>query len=285
MKYFIIIIALVLSVSVNAQDLLEELEQQIPTTKNYVTSTFKGTRILNGHSIENRKKGALEFVISHRFGRVNLGIDELFGLDQSNIRFAFEYGLTDNIMVGFGRSSYEKTYDAFIKYKLVKQSKGENAFPVAISLFGSTAVKTIKDYDPADKPSLSQQLFYTSQILIARKFTSNFSLQLTPSYVHRNSVSIEEDPHDIFSLGIGGRMKLNKRISVNGEYFYNFNELVSIDTYNSIALGVDIDTGGHVFQIIISNAITMIEKGFITETTDDFFAGDIHLGFNISRTF
>lgn len=285
MKYLMIIIAISFSISVNAQDLLDELEQQIPITKINVTSTFKGTRILNGHSIENRKNGALEFVISHRFGRVNLGIDELFGLDQSNIRFAFEYGLSDNLMIGFGRSSYEKTYDAFLKYKLVKQSKGKSSFPVAISIFGSTALKTIKDYDPAMKPPLSQQLFYTSQILIARKFNSNLSLQVTPSYVHRNSVSVEEDPHDIFSVGIGGRMKLNKRISVNGEYFYNFNELVSVDTYNSLAVGIDIETGGHVFQIILSNAITMIEKGFITETTDDFFAGDIHLGFNISRTF
>ena len=268
-----------------AQDLLDVLEKETPKTDQIVTATFKGTRILNGHSIENRKDKELEFLISHRFGRVNLGFDELFGLDQSNIRFALEYGLNDDITIGLGRSSYEKTYDSFMKYSLLKQKKGVNSFPFAVSLFGSVAVKTLKDFDPSDKRTFAESLFYVGQVLIARKVNSSFSFQLTPTYVHRNTVRINEDPHDIFALGLGTRIKLNKRVSLNSEYYYAMDESKSINARNSLAFGVDIETGGHVFQLILSNAITMIEKSFITETTDDFFAGDIHFGFNISRTF
>ncbi len=286
MKNFLIVFAvLAISSPSFSQDLLDILEEETPKTKEYVSSTFKGTRILNGHSIENRKKGILEFVISHRFGRVNLGADELYGLDQSNIRFAFEYGLSDNLMVGIGRSSFEKTYDSFFKYKLLKQSTDKNSFPFAISLFGSAAYRSIDDFEPGNEPSFNERLSYTTQVLIARKFSPGFSLQITPSYIHRNSVKINEDPHGIFAIGIGSRVKLTQRISINGEYHYTVNPLESIDATNSLAFGVDIETGGHVFQIILSNSITMIEKSFITESTDDFFEGDVHLGFNISRAF
>jgi hypothetical protein len=268
-------------------DLLDILDNETSENKaeDIVTATFKGTRIINGHSIKNRKDKELEFIISHRFGRINLGFDELFGLDQSNIRFSLEYGLNDNLTAGFGRSSFEKTYDSFLKYSWIKQKTGENSFPFAVSLFGSVAVKTIKDYDPADKRSFAESLFYVGQVLIARKVSPSFSFQITPTYVHRNTVRIDADPHDIFALGFGSRMKVSKRVSINGEYYYAFDESKSINARNSLAFGVDIETGGHVFQIILSNAITMIEKSFITETTGNFFGGDIHLGFNISRTF
>ncbi|WP_282079112.1 DUF5777 family beta-barrel protein [Aquimarina algiphila] len=286
MKNFLIVFAVMaIHLQASSQDLFDILDEEAPQTKNYVSSTFKGTRILNGHSIENRKKGTLEFVISHRFGRVNLGADELYGLDQSNIRFAFEYGLSDNIMLGVGRSSFDKTYDGFVKYKLLKQSSGKKSFPFSTSFFGSIAYRTIDDFEPGNEPTTSQRLSYTSQVLIARKFSPGFSLQVMPTYIHRNSVKTEEDPHGIFAVGIGSRVKLTKRISINGEYYYTVNPLESINTTNSLAFGIDIETGGHVFQIILSNSITMIEKSFITESTDDFFEGDVHLGFNISRAF
>lgn len=270
----------------SAFDLLDVLEKEAPKTKNYATATFKGTRILNGHSIENRKKGVTEFVISHRFGRVNLGFDELYGLDQSNIRFALERGITDNLMLGFGRSSFEKTYDGFVKYKLLKQESGEGAkIPVSVSAFGSVALRTIKDFEPGKELSFNEKLTYVSQLLIARKFNADFSLQFTPTYIHFNSVKTAQDPHDLFALGVGGRVKLSKRVSLNVEYHHNLTPFDSIKAQDSMALGVDIETGGHVFQIILSNSITMIEKGFIAEGTDEFFKGDIHLGFNISRAF
>ncbi len=284
-KRFLVLLFIVLSLQLSAQDLFDILEDEAPETTEVVTATFKGTRIANGHSIENRKKKELEFIISHRFGRVNTGFYDLFGLDQSNIRFALEYGITDDLTGGLGRSSFEKIYDGFLKYKLVKQKTGANSFPIAISLFGSATIKTQESFDPNFDPSLSERLAYVGQVLIARKFSPSLSLQLTPTFVHRNSVVLDADPHDIFALGFGGRVKLSKRVSLNAEYYYAFDELESLTTTNSLAFGVDIETGGHVFQIILSNSITMIEKSFITETTGNFFGGDIHLGFNISRTF
>ena len=284
-KRFLVLLFIVLSLQLSAQDLFDILEDEAPETTEVVTATFKGTRIANGHSIENRKKKELEFIISHRFGRVNTGFYDLFGLDQSNIRFALEYGITDDLTGGLGRSSFEKIYDGFLKYKLVKQKTGANSFPIAISLFGSATIKTQESFDPNFDPSLSERLAYVGQVLIARKFSPSLSLQLTPTFVHRNSVVLDVDPHDIFALGFGGRVKLSKRVSLNAEYYYAFDELESLTTTNSLAFGVDIETGGHVFQIILSNSITMIEKSFITETTGNFFGGDIHLGFNISRTF
>ena len=284
-KIIVTIFVVLISINIPAQDLLDILDSETPKTDNIVTATFKGTRILNGHSIENRKDKELEFIISHRFGRINLGFDELFGLDKSNIRFALEYGVNNNLTAGLGRSSFEKTYDGFLKYSLLKQKTGANSFPFAVSLFGSVAVKTLKDYDPADKRTFSESLFYVGQVLIAKKVSPSFSFQLTPTYVHRNTVRIAADPHDIFALGLGTRMKLTKRVSFNSEYYFAFDESKSIDARNSLAFGIDIETGGHVFQLILSNAITMIEKSFITENTGDFFSGDIHFGFNISRTF
>tara|TARA_R110002049_G_scaffold107950_4_gene255866 strand:+ start:12901 stop:13758 length:858 start_codon:yes stop_codon:yes gene_type:complete len=283
-KYLLTTFVILYSLQFTAQDLLDVLDAETPKTETIVTATFKGTRIVNGHSIENRKDNELEFIISHRFGRVNTGFEELFGLDQSNIRFSFEYGLTDNLTAGLGRSSFEKTYDGYLKYSLLKQKTGLNSFPFAVSLFGSIAAKSQKAIAGSER-SFLESLFYVGQVLIAKKVNSSFSFQLTPTYVHRNLTATTLDPHDIFALGLGTRLKLNKRVSLNAEYYQQFNKLKSIDARNSLAFGVDIETGGHVFQIILSNSITMIEKGFITETTGNFFGGDIHLGFNLSRTF
>ena len=283
-NYFMIFAVLLCSFQLSAQDLLDILEKETPKVDNVVTATFKGTRIVNGHSIKNRKSKELEFIIAHRFGRVNTGFGELFGLDQANIRFAFEYGLTDDLTAGLGRSSYEKTYDGYLKYALIKQKEGVHHFPFAVSLFGSIAAKSQKAFVGSER-TFAESLYYVGQILIAKKINASFSFQLTPTYVHRNLTTIDADPHDIFALGFGTRLKLNKRVSLNAEYYQQFDKLVSIAARNSLAFGVDIETGGHVFQIILSNSITMIEKSFITETTGNFFAGDIHLGFNLSRTF
>ena len=283
-KIFLTAFFMLASLQLCSQDLLDILEREAPKMENIVSATFKGTRIVNGHSIENRKNKELEFIISHRFGRVNTGFEELFGLDQANIRFALEYGLTDDLTFGLGRSSFEKTYDGYLKYSLLKQKTGTNAFPFAVSLFGSIAAKSQKAIAGSER-TFAESLFYVGQVLIAKKVNSSLSVQVTPTYVHRNLVTIAADPHDIFALGFGTRVKLSTRVSLNAEYYQQFQKLTSINARNSLAFGVDIETGGHVFQIILSNAITMVEKSFITETTGNFFGGDIHLGFNLSRTF
>ena len=283
-KIFLTAFFILASLQLSSQDLLDVLALEAPVQENIVSATFKGTRIVNGHSIENRKNAELEFIISHRFGRVNTGFEELFGLDQANIRFALEYGLTDDLTAGLGRSSFEKTYDGYLKYSLLKQKTGANAFPFAVSLFGSVAAKSQKAIAGSER-TFAESLFYVGQVLIAKKVNSSLSVQVTPTYVHRNLATIAADPHDIFALGVGTRVKLSKRVSLNAEYYQQFQKLTSINARNSLAFGVDIETGGHVFQIILSNAITMVEKSFITETTGNFFGGDIHLGFNLSRTF
>ncbi len=269
----------------NAQELDSILDQESQESTVYVNETFKGTRIANGHSIETRKKGILDFLITHRFGRINSGGYELWGLDEANIRLALEYSLTDDLTIALGRSSFEKTFDGFLKYRLFHQKTGENPFPLGITLFGSAALKTLKDYDPEDEPSFTQKLSYTSQILIARRISQNFSFQITPTYIHFNQVPTTSDPNDMFAIGFGTRIKLSKRMAINGEYFYNFNQFESFETHNSLSVGAEFETGGHVFQLVFTNSRPMIEKGFITETTGDFFNGDIHFGFNISRSF
>lgn len=286
MRYFLIsVLLLIIPLEGFSQDLESILEQESSDTTYLVFGTFNGTRLLNGHSVETRKQGILEFLISHRFGRINSGFDQLFGLDESNIRFGFEYALTDKLTLALGRSSLGKTFDAYAKYRVVQQKSGKDPFPLSITLFGSATEKTIKDYLPGNKPTFSERLTYTGQVLIAHKMNPNLSFQLSPTFVHFNTAPFPNDPHDMFALGIGTRVKISKRVSLNGEYYYNVNPFESFDVKNSLAFGVDIETGGHIFQLVFTNAVSMLEKGFITETTGGFFKGDIHFGFNISRAF
>jgi len=277
-----------ITVSVFAQnDLMDLINENNPAEINYTTASFKSTRIMNGHSIEKMAPGQLDFRISHRFGTLNTGAYNLWGLDQANIHFSLEYGILKWLMVGVGRGTYEKTYDGFAKFTILRQSTGAKEMPVSLSAFSSVAINSLKWTDPERTNYFSSRLSYVAQVLVARKFTPSLSFQLTPSYVHRNMVPTELDPNDIFAMGAGGRMKLSKRISLNAEYFYVVNPkaYMSQQIYNPLSVGVDIETGGHVFQILLTNSVAMIEKGFIGETTGSWTKGDIHLGFNISRVF
>jgi hypothetical protein len=287
LRKILALLLLMLSLSAAAQDdLLSELENDaIDNTPTFAEATFKGSRIINGHSIITRKKKSLEFLISHRFGKINTGAYNFFGIDGANVRFALEYGINNRLTVGFGRNSFEKTYDGFAKYNLLRQQKGDLSIPVSVTWFSSTAIKTLKAPDQAQVVETSfSQAVYSHVLLIARKFSPAISWQLMPALVHRNQV-LEGEPNDKFALGTGGRLKLSKRISLNAEYYHQLNPSTNNPTENSIALGVDIETGGHVFQLHLTNSQSMIEKGFITETQGNFFKGDVHFGFNITRVF
>lgn len=263
---------------------LENEQQSQPDTQ-YVAATFKGTRIINGHSVELRSSGVLLFLIAHRFGRLNSGAYEFFGLDEANMRMALEYALLDNLTVGIGRSSFEKTFDGFIKLGLLRQQTGSRKVPVSVVGFTSLAINSLRSSSPERQMPFSGRLDYTYQLLIARKFSPQFSLQLTPTLVHRNLVETPEIDNDVYALGIGGRLKLTTRVALNAEYFYRFNTVGEAAYYDPFAIGFDIETGGHVFQLHFTNARSMVEEGFLTETTGNFFGGDIHFGFNISRVF
>jgi hypothetical protein len=287
-KIYIISVLLLIPVGIFAQDdLMSLLEKDNKPVTDFTTATFKSTRIMNGHSIERMVPGQLDFRISHRFGRINSGAYEFFGLDQANIHFSLEYGIFKWLMIGAGRGTYEKTIDGFAKVSLLRQSTGVVNMPVSVSLFSSAALKTMKWPDQTRTNYFSSRMSYTGQILVARKINQGLSLQLTPTFVHRNLVATELDPNDLYAMGAGGRLKLSKRISLNAEYYMvaNPKKYMSQTVYNPLSVGIDIETGGHVFQLIMTNSLAMIEKGFVGETTGSWLKGDIHFGFNISRVF
>lgn len=289
----VILLLLITPLAVFAQeDLLGELEKGTQEEVNYAFATFKGTRLGNGHTIETKNAGALEFIFQHRFGPVSGGAYELFGLDQADVRLGLDYGITDNLSVSISRNSVDKTMDGYFKYKAIRQSSGAKTFPVTITALAGMAYKlSPKDFEEGSGLENVDRLSYTGQLLIARKFSTNFSFQLMPTFIHKNLVEYNEE-NDQFALGLGGRIKLTKSVAITGEYYHNFNlpdndevEDPFYKRYNSLTFGIDIETGGHVFQLLMTNAIGLTERAFITETRDDFFAGDIHLGFNVTRTF
>jgi len=269
-----------------AQDDLMDLFGDEPQTTDYTTATFKTTRLVLGQSIENPAPGVLMFLIQHHFGYLNSGAYEFWGLDQANIRLGFEYGVNDWLALGVGRSSYKKTFDGFVKGKILRQSTGLKEMPLALTYFGSISLTSLKWQYPERENYFSSRVAYTHQLLIARKFNSSLSLQITPTLVHKNFVATEEDHNDIFSTGFGGRVKLTNRTSLNAEYWYVLpDQLPSQTVRNSFSVGFDIETGGHVFQLFFTNSDPIFESGFITETTGNWLDGDVYFGFNISRVF
>jgi hypothetical protein len=287
LTFLAILLVLIPSAVFAQDDLMNIVNQNSPKEINYTTATFKSTRVMNGHSIERMQAGQLDVRISHRFGTLNSGGYNFFGLDISYIHLGLEYGITNWLMVGVGRTEIDKTFDGFAKFSVFRQSTGSKEMPVSVSVVTSVALKTIKFPGQNQTNYFTSRLAYVAQVLVARKINEGFSVQLTPSYVHRNLVATELDPNDIFALGGGARLKLSKRVSLNGEYYFiaNPKTYLSQKIYNPLSLGFDIETGGHVFQLFFTNSLGVIEKQFIGETTGSWKKGDIHFGFNISRVF
>lgn len=278
-------------------DLLNLLNEQMPKEITYTQATFKATRLINGQTIETLSGNHLNFWISHRFGSVNSGfVSNFFGLDEARIRLGLEYGLSDRWLVGVGRSSEEKTYDFYSKYKVLRQS---NVFPVTLSAYGSMAVNTMPTGYLMNSESEmrfysnTERLTYTGQFILGRKFNEKISMQLVPTFIHINKVENPYMDNDLFSLGMGGRYKVSNRVTLSAEYYYGFmdREGYQLDTgtpypyHNSLSLGVDIETGGHVFQLHFTNARGMVERHFIALNTGTWENADIFYGFNIARTF
>ena len=283
--YLCLAILTLASAQVFSQDDLMDLFGEEEPTIEYAYATFKSTRIAVGQSIENPPNGNLIFVVSHHFGAVNQGFYEFFGLDQATTRIGFEYGINDWLAVGIGRSTMNKTFDGFLKVKLLRQSSGIRKMPISISYFGSTAINTLKWQDPDRKNYFTSRMSYAHQILIARKFSNAFSFQLMPSLIHRNMVERKVDENDVFAIGAGGRAKISKRVSVNAEYYYLLPGQTADDYYNTFTIGVDLETGGHVFQLFATNGRGAIEQYYIPQSSGSWLNGDIHIGFNITRVF
>jgi hypothetical protein len=270
---------------VNAQDVDQLLNQSPDSTINYTTATFKSTRIVSGHSIERMPAGQLDVRIAHRFGQLNEGFYNLWGLDEANTHLGLEYGITNWVMAGIGRGTYEKAYDGFLKFSILRQSTGRINMPVSLSYFSSIAINSTKLQLPGPV-NFWMRASYVQQILVARKFNERFSFELNPTFIHMNMVTTAIDPNDIFAIGGGARFKLTTRVSINGEYYYIIRpNRSSTPYYNPLSIGFDIETGGHVFQFHLTNSLAMIEKGFVAQTQGNWGKGDVHLGFNISRVF
>lgn len=286
MKTSIAVVLVLLTFPACAQDLLAELDKQMPKEPEFTTATFKSTRLVNGQTIETKGRGALEFIFAHRFGPISSGAYELYGLDQAYVRLGLEYGITDRLGVGFGRNSEDKTMDAYLRYKAIRQRSDGSGSPVTVTAFGIAAVKTSpKKEDATYDIQFEDRLSYTGQLLIARKFSSILSLQIVPTLVHKNTVDPAIEKNDQFLMGFGGRLKVTRSVALTTEYYYRVGVPTGNPYYNPLGFGVDIETGGHVFQLVMTNSRGLTERAYLTETNGDFFAGDISLGFNVTRTF
>lgn len=286
-NYLLLLVsALTLFSKTNAQDstLLKLLDESKPQ-KEYVDYAFKSSRVIMSQSMEMIKPGTMDFRILHRFGNVNKGAYEFFGLDNATMRMGFDFGITKNFMAGIGRSTNQKEFDGFIKYRFIHQAKGQGALPFSLLAVGGGTVQTLRWTDTSRKNYFTSRLSFYWQIIIGRKFGEAFSLQISPTILHRNLVPTLSDPNDLYALGIGGRIKLSRRVSFNVDYYYRINPDKLQETFNPLSVGFDIETGGHVFQLHFTNAIGMNEKIFLTQTTNNWARGDVQFGFNLSRTF
>jgi len=267
----------------DSTDLLKGVTSNAPE-REYVTSAFKSSRVINGHSMEFIGKGVLDVRILHRFGYVNEGAYTLFGLDEASMRLGFDYGLGNNFTIGIGRSTYKKEVDGFLKYRILRQSTGPRSSPVSIVLVSGMTIDGLKWAYPDRKNYFSSRMGFYNELIIGRKFSELFSLQIAPVFVHRNLVDSVSKSNDTWALGIGGRMKLTKRLALVLDYHPVLSEK-DPGTFDPLSIGIDIETGGHVFQLHFSNSSGMNEKEFITNTTGDFWKGEIRFGFNLSRVF
>jgi hypothetical protein len=289
-------------------DLMDMLEEVEPEKQEKVTATFKTTRVIQAHSIETVKTKTLDVRISHRFGNIystrndNDGPDSFFGFDNvADVRLAVEYGITDELMIGIGRSQMNNLVDGLVKWRFYNQTT-DNKRPLSLAFFGNIAINpskqavfysgvketAVNSYNATNK--FFHRLSYTAQLIIARKFSPSISFELLPTYIHRNFVRDPQDENAVFALGAAARVKVSKRVAIIADYFYVFspyryNNLGAMPFHNPISIGVEIETGGHVFHIDVSNSRGIIYNNFLVESPDSWEYAEIKLGFNISRVF
>ena len=266
------------------EDLLKGLVDSTQK-KEKIYNAFKSSRVIMSHSMEMLRPGVLDFRILHRFGNVNQGLSQFFGLDEATIRLGLDYGINSNLTVGIGRSSYKKEVDAFVKYRVIQQTTGPGEMPFSVVVIGGATTVGAPWSDPSRKNYFSSRLGYYGQLIVGRKLNDNLTLQAAPTVLHRNLVETDADKNDVYAMGFGGRLRLTKRISLNVDYYYVVNGDKSRGLHNPLSIGFDIETGGHVFQLHFTNAVGMNERVFLTETTNSWGRGDIQFGFNISRAF
>lgn len=290
---FLITVSFITVLSADATFAQESLLDQVgdKPEKDYVLATFKSTRNINFHTLEVLGKRTLDFRISHRFGEFSTGSYNLYGIDgPANIRLGLEYSYDGRLMAGFGRSSYEKMLDGFLKYRLLRQTE-DDKMPVSVTLVSSMFYTYQKDPNKSstgiDKyEKTTSRLSYVNQVIVGRKFTPSFSLQIAPVMIHYNMVDQFTDLNDMFMATVAGRMKISKRFALTGEYAYRINSYSKRNTYyNSLGFGFDIETGGHVFQLHVTNSFGIADNQFYPYTSSSWKDNGMRIGFNVSRVF
>ncbi len=272
------------SLTAQEEDLLKLLGEEKPK-KEIVKNAFKSPRVINGHSMEFLRPGTMDFRILHRFGQLDQGYENFFGLDQASMRMGFDFGILQNLMVGIGRSTYRKELDAYIKYAPFLQSTGKGSFPLTIALVSGMTMDGLPWADPTRKNFFTSKLAYYFQTIIGRKITEGLTLQVVPTMVHKNLVQLASESNNIYAVGVGGRLRLSRRVSLTCDYFHVYNPLKEYDSEDPLSVGFDIETGGHVFQLHFSNSTGMNERAFLTETTGRWDKTEVRFGFNLSRVF
>jgi hypothetical protein len=265
-------------------DLLNQLDAEKPTEKQIAPAAFKGLQIGNMQSTKLPAKDEWYMVVSHRFGDLTNGFDNFFGLDNALTKIGGIYGATNWLSLGASRHTYNKTYEFSAKYKFANQV--ESGFPVTIVGYNTMDINSALKTTLYPNLKFSNRLAYTSQLLISRKFSDSFSFEVAGIYVHKNLFEDSQELKDQYLVGAGGRYKLSKRLSVNLEYAAKVNRLASAPLYQDpITLGLDIETGGHVFQMVFSNCQPMNDVAVFTNATGNWNGGSVYFGFNMYRVF
>jgi hypothetical protein len=282
MKTLLILFFLLPAIIYSQDDLLAEIDTDSIGIQE-ANAVFKGLKIVNFESTKLMYKKQFVFMVAHRFGSIENGFDSFFGLDDAVTRLNFIYGISDGFNISASRSSFQKIYETAIKYRLLKQK--ENGFPFTIVGYNSLLINTALEKDNLPKLEFKHRLGYTAQILISRKVNTNLSLELAPTFFHDNYVAINDQDNSQFDLGLGGRYKLGKRWSLNMDYGWHLNRSNDSPFKNPFSIGVDLETGGHVFQMHFTNAQAMNTNGFLGQATGDWGDGDVYFGFNLTRVF
>ena len=264
------------------EDLLSEIDTS-STQNEYTLATFKGLKIVNFESTKLTAKKELTFVVSHRFGSLKNGLNTFFGLDDAVTRLNFIYGISDGVNIGVSRSSFQKIYEASIKYRLTRQK--QNGLPFTIVGYNSILINTALEKNNLPKLEFKHRLGYTFQVLMSSKINQSLSFEIAPTVFHDNYISIDKQNNTQYALGFGGRHKLGKRWSLNADYGWHFNRATNSPFRNPLSIGIDLETGGHVFQMHFSNAQAMNTNGFLGQSTGSWSDGNIYFGFNLSRVF
>ncbi|WP_236548007.1 DUF5777 family beta-barrel protein [Polaribacter septentrionalilitoris] len=288
-KHFFLILTCIFFVdfNANAQDLLKKLDKEFTNIPLYEIATFKTTRIGLGQSIETRKKGALEISLYNRYWDKPNTQSQSFLADEVNTRYGLAFSFSDNFTIGFGYSNFDKISDGYLKYRIIRQRINSKKMPISITLVQNFSHRKFKNTNAnLYSPNSSENRYaFSTQALIARKFSPELSLQVAPTFIHRATPNSSNDSKSQFAIGFGGRQKIGAHTSIVSEYFYVANTIKSMGTFNSFLVGINWEVSDLMLQFHLTNARNFAEDTFISQTTNNFNFKDPNLHFGFNATF